>query len=92
MKDQAMDVESLKWVVGLFVTFVGAIATFGFAGYRSLANKMSAGHKDLHDRIDEVKDNYLRKDDFKTWVEPLHKDMARINEKLDRLIERDAKK
>lgn len=64
-------------------------------GFYRLGAKMSAQHKDLHAKIEDVKEKYMRRDDFHAHMERQEKTAARteanvekINEKLDRLIER----
>lgn len=86
-----MDFEGVKWVIGVVT---GAVVLV-IGGFRHLGNKMSKQHADLHGRIDDVKEKYVRRDDFESHMErqektaeKIEQNVEKINEKLDRLIGR----
>ena len=55
-----MNVEDLKWIVGLFVTFVGGIVL----AFRNVHAKHSTAMSELHKKIDSVKDKSVQKDEL----------------------------
>ncbi|PCH93374.1 MAG: hypothetical protein COB84_09640 [Rhodobacteraceae bacterium] len=93
-----MNVDDLKWVIGLITAVVSAIlGGFYKVGVRQsrFEAKMSDRHADLHDRIEEVKDGYVRRDDFHDHMsrqeksaDALKASVNKLDEKLDRLLGR----
>lgn len=69
-----MTVEDLRWLYGILVA--GFVATFGRMW--QLSAKASEGDRLLHKKIDEVKRDYVRRDD-------LDKHMARTERQLDEI-------
>lgn len=78
--------EWVKWGIGL--AFAGLTAVIGYimTAHNNLAKKQSDDTKALHARIDDVKDKYVRRDDFGTFREETQKSFDKIDEKLDRVI------
>lgn len=58
-----MDPE-LKWAVGIALTLSTTFTVTIIASFRSLAFRISQGNKDLHTRVDDVKEKYVRRDDL----------------------------
>lgn len=65
-----MTADELKWLVGQFVTIGGAfLATIGGLrkaisnGDEKLADKMSKGDDALHERVNRVRDEYVKRVD-----------------------------
>lgn len=58
-----MDPE-LKWAIGVAVTLSTAFTATIIASFRSLAFRISQGNKELHTRVDDVKEKYVRRDDL----------------------------
>ena len=78
--------SEIMWLIGVSVTVLVAVGGMVITGFRNANNKASAGDKTLHekidnvnrdvnDRIDRVKDNYVRRDDFDGFA-------ARVDAKL----------
>lgn len=82
-----MDFEAIKWIIGLFTALVIALIT----AFRHLSVKVSASAAILHTKVDRVKDDYVRRDDLKEYLEPIRRGQQATNEKLDRLFERMSK-
>jgi hypothetical protein len=73
-----------KWLFGQVVVFIATL----YGVFRHQAVKMSAGHKDLHEKIDKVKDNYVRRDDYLHDLQDLNRKLEKMDDKLDELIKR----
>lgn len=58
----------VQWVVGLGVSLWTAYTVAMVAAFRNLASRLSSGDKDLHNRIDEVKEKYVRRDDLDNHI------------------------
>ncbi|MCI5075636.1 hypothetical protein [Oricola sp.] len=79
----------LKWLIGIAV---GQFTTLGgliLALFNRLAARQSAGDKALHERVDRandrievVKDNYVRRDDFHEHMKRIEDGIAKLDEKL----------
>jgi hypothetical protein len=80
-----VEFEGAKWVIGVVLTAGGLI----IAGFYRLGSKMSGQHTTLHKRIDDVKDKYVRRDDFDKHITRLEATLQHVDEKLDRLIARE---
>lgn len=64
-------------------------AAFGLVGFVMKVNQNNAGKfKDLHNRVDGVKDNYVRRDDLDNRLRALEKGQDELSVKVDRLLER----
>lgn len=85
--------EDLKWLIGIalgqFTFYAGAI----FAAFSRLAGKMSANDKDLHarvdranERIEEVRRDYVRRDDFAEHMTRIEQGIAKLDGKFDEAI------
>ena len=64
-----MDGETTKWVIGILITAataafsaVGGLFFYLFGRINDVAKKGSEGDKELHGRIEAVKDEYVRAD------------------------------
>ena len=57
-----MDAE-LKWAIGLAIGLATAFVTAMVGAFKNLSGRMSDSNKDLHGRIDDVKEKYVRRDD-----------------------------
>lgn len=78
--------EWVKWGIGL--AFAGLTTVIGYimAAHGNLSRKQSEDVKALHAKIDEVKDKYVRRDDFATFRQETREALQGIDEKLDRVI------
>ena len=74
----------LKWLLGLLATFAVTL----IAAFRHLAGKVSAGDATLHGKIDDVKEKYVRRDDYRHDMDAVRRDLEKIDGKLDELIKR----
>ena len=86
-----MEFEGVKWVGGLMLALIMAV----LGGFYRLGAKMSGQHTALHSRIDQVKDDYVRRDDFQKHMErqdrqgeKIEQSILKLDEKIDRLIAR----
>lgn len=84
-----MTVTELQWLVGVSLTTVLAIASIAFTAFRAMSARldravdklehaMSEGDANLHERINKVRDTYVRRDD-------LNQHLAGIDKKLDQI-------
>lgn len=60
--------DEAKWLAGIGLTVTVSLVTALIAAFRSLAGRVSSGDRDLHKRIDDVKDKYVRRDDLDDHV------------------------
>lgn len=74
-----MDPE-LKWVIGIAVTLSIVFTTSILGAFRSLASRISQGNKDLHARVDAVKENYVRRDDLDDHIRRIESGIRDIKE------------
>lgn len=58
-----MDAD-LKWVIGIATTLSVAFVAALIAAFRALASRISYHVSDLHGRVDDVKEKYVRRDDL----------------------------
>jgi uncharacterized protein (DUF927 family) len=72
----------LRWFIGIAVSvslaLVGAIIT----AFRNLAGRISTGDRELHNRIDEVKEKYVRRDDLDGHIGRLDQNVREIREEM----------
>lgn len=60
-----MDVDPTnRWLIGLIVSVFVSLGMTIIGSFRNLAGKISAGNRDIYDRIDDVKERYVRRDDL----------------------------
>lgn len=78
-----MDFDA-KWIIGTIITVLIAVTGLLIGVFRNLSTKIST----LHSRIDNVKDDYVRRDDFNTYIERIERSNARIEKSIERLDEK----
>jgi hypothetical protein len=87
----------VQWGVGLAFTGLTIMVGYMINALRALKGDTERNHKDLdkkhsettrdlHAKIDGVKDNYVRRDDFAAFRTETKADFENINSKLDRLL------
>ena len=64
--------ESARWGVGIFVTIFLATGGAIVAAFRGVSGKISA----LHVRVDEVKKDFVRRDDLSLHLDGLEKTVS----------------
>lgn len=69
------DFELIKWLIGIFVTAAG----FCIAGFRNLSQRISLGDRFLQEKIEKVKEDYVRRVDLLCMLEDInrHLDLLR---------------
>ncbi|PHS05876.1 MAG: hypothetical protein COA78_14910 [Blastopirellula sp.] len=79
-----MDLDSFKWAFGL-------LATTFLGGFYFLSKRISG----VHGRIDDVRKDYVRRDDFKDHMDRqeksadrIEKNMQNLNDKMSELLQR----
>lgn len=72
----------LKWVVGVGISLIIALATTIIGSFRNLASRITSGHSDLHGRIDKVKDDYVRRDDLDGHIRRLERSVSELREEM----------
>ena len=70
--------ENARWGVGIFVTIFLATGGAIVAAFRGVSGKISA----LHVRVDEVKKDYVRRDDLAVHMDSLEKTFSVKTEQL----------
>lgn len=69
----------LKWGFGLAITLLVTVVSY-------IMNKQSSDVRAIHARIDDVKDKYVRRDDFETFRKETRDQLQRIEDKTDRIL------
>ena len=72
----------LKWFIGIAVTVTLALVGLIVGTFRNLASKISKSNGELHARIDDVKERYVRRDDLDGHIRRLDQNMREIREEL----------
>jgi hypothetical protein len=70
----------LRWVLGIGISLTATMVTAIIAAFRNLAGRISTGNRDLHKRIDEVKDNYARRDDVSEHIVRMDNNLREIRD------------
>lgn len=95
--------DDIKWLMGLSVTILLAFGGVLFTAFRNLTGKIERGDDALHDRISQVKEDYVRRVDLDSHLGRLDKNVddlrgeirqsrAEMNQRLDALIAATAKR
>ena len=74
--------DDLKWIVGIAVTLTLALVTTIIAAFRNLANRISVGNRDLHKRVDDVKDKYVRRDDLDGHILRIDQNVRELRDEM----------
>lgn len=70
----------LRWVIGVAVSLTVTLVTAVIAAFRNLANRISTGNRDLHKRVDDVKDKYVRRDDLDGHITRIERNLQEIRD------------
>lgn len=70
----------LRWVIGVAVSLTVTLVTALIAAFRNLANRISTGNRDLHKRVDDVKDKYVRRDDLDGHITRIERNLQEIRD------------
>jgi uncharacterized membrane protein YdfJ with MMPL/SSD domain len=99
-----MTTGELQWLIGTAVTAIFAIAGIAIAAFRATANKIDdvagkikAGDDALHERINRVRDEYVKRIDLDGYMERMeetvkelrtetHEGTREINHRLDQVL------
>lgn len=76
-----MDAD-LKWVIGIAIAMATTFLTTMIATFRNLAGRISAGNRDIHKRIDDVKEKYVRRDDLDGHIQRLDGNVRDLREEM----------
>lgn len=60
--------DEIKWLIGLGATIGLGIAGYVIAALRALSNQIKTGDDALHARINRVRDDYVKKEDFNAQI------------------------
>ncbi|WP_147112066.1 hypothetical protein [Tateyamaria sp. syn59] len=74
--------EDLKWVIGIAMTITLFFGTALIGAFRNLSNKITARTAALHDRIDDVKEKYVRRDDLDGHIKRLDSRVQEIRDEM----------
>ncbi|MBA8818999.1 hypothetical protein BRY73_20005 [Ochrobactrum sp. P6BS-III] len=72
--------EDLKWLMGTAVTLIVFFSGALIAAFRSLSNSQKAGDDQLHDRVNRVRDEYVRRVDLDDHVKQLRDGMKEMRD------------
>lgn len=74
--------QDLKWLVGIAVTI--CLAVFGaiVTSFRTLAARISSGNSELHKRVDDVKEKYVRRDDLDGHISRMDASLKELRDEV----------
>lgn len=76
--------SDLKWAIGIAVTVVMAFTGIVVTTFRVLAERISSHVKDLHEKVDDVKVRYVRRDDLDSHLTRIDKSLQETREEMRR--------
>lgn len=74
--------DELKWIIGIGLTVSLTFVTALITAFRNLAGRVSTGDRDLHKRIDDVKDKYVRRDDLDGHIKRLESSVKDLRKEM----------
>ena len=85
----------IQWAIGLFVALFSALITTLIASFRNLAGRIMAVDregakrsldmgKDLNEKIDAVKEKYVRRDDMDAHLRRIDQALSEVKTELDK--------
>ncbi|MDH7787629.1 uncharacterized protein YlxW (UPF0749 family) [Ochrobactrum sp. 19YEA23] len=72
--------EDLKWLMGTAVTLIVFFSGALIAAFRSLSKSQKDGDDQLHDRVNRVRDEYVRRVDLDDHVKQLRDGMKEMRD------------
>lgn len=83
--------EDIKWLIGISVSMVISFIIALIGSFRSLSASIKEGDDNLHDRINRVRDDYVRRDDLDSHINQLRDSMKELRDET-RLSARETNK
>ncbi|MEP5730348.1 MAG: hypothetical protein ABJL67_13380 [Sulfitobacter sp.] len=74
--------QDLQWVIGAALTTLLFIVGTLIASFRSLAARISRCTGELHGRIDDVKEKYVRRDDLDSHLRRLDESIVELRREV----------
>ena len=74
--------EDLRWIVGLAVSICLFFGAALIGAFRNLSAKMTSSTGDIHKRIDDVKERYVRRDDLDGHLNRLDRNVQEVREEM----------
>jgi len=72
--------DDLKWIIGISASMIVSFIIALIAAFRSLSEKINAGDTQLHERVNRVKDDYVRRIDLDGHVNQLREGMKELKD------------
>jgi len=72
----------LKWLVGIAVSLSVSIIMAFIGGFRNLASRISTSNRELHQRVDDVKEKYVRRDDLDGHLQRIDENVRDIRDEM----------
>lgn len=63
--------DDIKWLIGVEVSAIVAFIGILFVVFRNLSSKLTSSTAELHKKIDDVKEKYVRRDDLDSHIQRL---------------------
>ena len=82
-----MDQTVTLWLIGQGIGIGIAGVTTLMMMHKNLVQKIDTGDDDLHHRINDVRDKYVRRDDLDARLNVMRGQMEKMDAKLDRILE-----
>lgn len=76
----------IQWAIGLTVTLLTTLVGFMAHAHSKLSSKQSADVASLHVKLEEVKRDYVRRDDFSEFKKDVKDRLESIEDKQDELL------
>lgn len=74
--------SDLKWVVGIAISLSVSIVMALIGGFRNLASRISTSNREIHKRIDDVKEKYVRRDDLDGHLQRIDENVRDIRDEM----------
>ena len=76
-----MDAD-IKWIIGIGLSVVVAFVSAVIGAFKSLTNKITKNTYELHSRVDEVKDKYVRRDDLDGHIQRIDRSLHDLRKEV----------
>ena len=83
-----MDRDVVLWLIAQGIAIGAAGLGTLMMVHRNLVSKIERGDGELHTRVNDVREKYVRRDDLDTHLSLLREQMNKMDAKLDRILER----
>ncbi len=74
--------EDWKWFLGIAASMFASWGAILIGSFRNLSARITKGNGELHARIDNTRENYVRRDDFSKTTERIERAIEKMESEL----------